>query len=119
MEDFNVSRLKLELKERGVSDEEINNHPKLLDIMYDYLLNYQNRGPNWSRRGETKKLNARIKAEINIPRIKAEVAALDTAYLRAKLKMQGFTHHQLNYFPELIELKRAKILEERLKKNAK
>ena len=33
--------------------------------------------------------------------------------------MEGFTHHQIEKYPELIELKRASILKERLKKNAK
>lgn len=119
MKHFNENQLRIELSKRDISDEEIELHPNLLDIMQDYLIAYQNRGYNWSSRGETKKLNSRIKAELRIPEIKAEVAALDPAYLRIKLKMEGFTHHHIEKYPELIELKRASILKERLKKNAK
>lgn len=111
--------MKARLIDRGFTAEEIDANPEVLKIMWDHLMhNYQK--PPYTRKAiEGRKLNSRIRAQINIPIIKKEVESLDPAYLTIKLKAEGFTHHQISKYPELIELKRAKILEERLKKNAK
>lgn len=111
--------MRMRLIDRGFTAEEIDANPEVLQIMWDHLMhNYQK--PPYTRKAiNGKTLNSRIRAQINIPIIKKEVELLDPAYLKIKLKMEGFTHHHIEKYPELIELKRASILKERLKKNAK